>query len=259
MKKIKFVLFLVLIAFCTNNSFAYDVVGHRIVADVAYRNLTKKARNKVDKVLGKRGIIYDSSWPDEIKSDKSYDYSYAWHYQNLKPGLSDTDLKSMLEHPAFDGEHLFLAIQNMELRLKKNKNDKEALKFLVHFIGDLHQPLHLGHAEDLGGNKVFFKWFGNQENIHRIWDGLLIDTRKMSSSEYAQYLEDKFAPQEAELKQATMLESVEVSYHLANEIYAYNMSDTNTYHYIYHFMGDLDEMLYRGGMQLANILNDIYK
>ncbi len=256
-KKILFIL-LATVSFA-NAVFAYDVVGHRIVADVAYRNLTEQARQKVDKVLGKRGIIYTSSWADEIKSDQSYEYSYAWHYQNLKAGMGDTDLQLLLDKPASEGEHLFLAIQNMIGRLKKDKNDQEALKFLVHLTGDLHQPLHLGHPEDLGGNKIMFQWFGRQMNIHQIWDGQLIDSRKMSSSEYAQYLEDKFEKQKNEIKIYTIFDSVKASYILANSIYNYDMSDTNSYHYMYRYMNDLDRMLYRGGIQLANILNDIYK
>ncbi|MBP1617573.1 MAG: nuclease [Bacteroidetes bacterium] len=257
--KRKLLFIIIAIVSFANTLFAYDVVGHRIVADVAYRNLTEKARSQVDKVLGKRGIIYTSSWADEIKSDKSYDYSYVWHYQNLKAGMGNSDLQRLLDNPASNGEHLFLAMQNMITRLKKNKNDQEALKFLVHLTGDLHQPLHLGRPEDLGGNKVMFEWFGRQMNIHQIWDGQLIDSRKMSSSEYAQYLEDKFEKQKRGIKSYTIFDSVKASYVLANSIYNYDMSDTNSYHYIYRFMNDLDIMLYRGGIQLANILNDIYK
>ncbi len=196
----KFVLTIVVFVAFINSVLAYDVVGHRIVADIAYRNLTKKARKQVDKVLGTRGIIYTSSWADEIKSDKTFEYSYPWHYQNLKEGLSDSTLQQLLDNPAIEGEHLFLAIQSMENRLKRDKSDQEALKFLVHFIGDLHQPLHLGHFEDLGGNKIGIKWFGRQINIHQVWDEMLIDSRKMSSSEYAQYLEDKFENQKKEIK-----------------------------------------------------------
>lgn len=255
----KSVLVFFILAFFANSLFAYDVVGHRIVADVAYRNLTEQARQKVDKVLGKRGIIYTSSWADEIKSDQTYEYSYVWHYQNLKAGMGSADIQQLIDNPASDGEHLFFAMKNMIVRLKKDKNDKEALKFLVHLTGDLHQPLHLGRPEDLGGNKVMFQWFGRQMNIHQIWDGQLIDSRKMSSSEYAQYLEDKFEDQKAEVKAYSIFDSAKAAYVLANSIYNYDMSDTNSYHYIYRFMNDVDTMLYRGGVQLANILNEIYQ
>ena len=237
---------------------AYDAVGHRIVADIAYKNLTEKARIQVDEVLGKRGIVYEATWADEVRSDKKYDYSYPWHYQNLKDSLTNKDFKSLLESPKNEGEHLFYAIELMTNRLKKDRNDAEALKFLVHFVGDLHQPMHLGRKEDLGGNKVDAKWFGKQINLHSLWDGHLLETQKMSFSEYSQYLQDRFEPKKAELKKCTIVQSIEAGYSVRTQIYGYDNSDTNNYHYVYYFADKLDEMLYRGGIQLANVLNAIY-
>jgi len=132
------------------------------MADIAYQHLTNKARKQCDKALGKHGIIYQATWADEVRSDKNYDYSYKWHYQNLKDSMTTEDLKQLLENPTAEGEHLFYAINLMTDRLKKNPSDAEALKFLVHFTGDLHQPMHLGRAEDLGGNKVEMNWFGKK-------------------------------------------------------------------------------------------------
>jgi hypothetical protein len=238
---------------------AYDAVGHRIVADIAYKNLTEKARIQVDEVLGKRGIVYEATWADEVRSDKKYDYSYPWHYQNLKDSLTNKDFKSLLESPKNEGEHLFYAIELMTNRLKKDKNDAQALKFLVHFVGDLHQPMHLGRKEDLGGNKVDAKWFGKQINLHSLWDGHLLETQKMSFLEYSQYLQDRFEPKKSEFKKYTVIQSIEAGYSVRTQIYGYDNSDTNNYHYVYYFADKLDEMLYRGGIQLANVLNAIYK
>jgi len=147
----------------------------------------------------------------------------------------------------------------MTARLKKDKNDKEALKFLVHFVGDLHQPMHMGRKDDKGGNKVDFNWFGRKTNLHSVWDGALIENEKMSFSEFSQYLQDKFESRKAEIKKCSVLQSVEAVYSVRNSIYGYDTSDTSNYHYVYYFADKRDEMLYRGGIQLANILNAIYK
>lgn len=240
-------------------SYAYDAVGHRIIADIAYQNLTKKAKKQCDKVLGLHGIIYQATWADEIRSDKKFDYSYKWHYQNLKDNMTEAELQQLLNNPTAEGEHLFYAIKLMEDRLLKNTNDEEALKFLVHFVGDLHQPMHLGRAEDLGGNKVSMNWFGKNTNIHAVWDGQITDSKNMSYSEFSSYLQDKFNPRKKEFKNFNTLQSVKAAYAIRNAIYAYDNTDTNNHHYVYRFANDLDEMLYRGGMQLANILNAIYK
>lgn len=239
--------------------FAYDVVGHRIIARIAYDNLSDKAREETNKVLGTRGIIYQASWADELRSDSTYEYSYPWHYQNLKQGLTNDSLQNLWNNPTAEGEHLFMAIQSMIRRLKKNKDDSEALKFLVHFIGDLHQPLHLGREEDLGGNKIKMTWFGKPVNVHQVWDQYLIDSRKMSSLEYAQFLEDKFEPQNETFKKYNFMDAIESSYSIAQEIYSYDMTDTNPYHYSYHFVNVADTMLYRAGILLAKTLNDLYQ
>lgn len=238
---------------------AYDVVGHRIIADVAYQNLTGTARAQLDSLLGKRGLVYEASWADEIRSDTKYEYSYPWHYQNLNDNLTPGDISKLLATPDAEGEHLFYALHQMQRRLKKDKSDTEALKFLIHFTGDLHQPLHLGRLSDLGGNRIDYNWFGKRTNLHATWDGLLIEYRKMSYSEYSRYLQDKFEPKKAEFQKYSIPQSVEAVYVVRNMIYAYDYSDTNNYHYTYRFVGTLDEMLYRGGIQLANILNVIYK
>ena len=238
---------------------AYDVVGHRIVADIAYDNLTVNARTQVDNVLGKHGIVYDAGWADDVRSDSKYAYSYQWHYQDLDDNMTSADLKKLLDNPTAEGEHLFFAIDSMIVRLKKDKNDAEALKFLVHFVGDLHQPLHLGRKTDKGGNQVEYNWFGRKTNLHAVWDGSLIESKRMSYSEFSRYLQDKFEPRKAELKKHNLLQSVEATYAVRNMIYSYDSSDSNNYHYVYFFADKLDEMLYRGGIQLANILNSIYK
>ncbi len=238
---------------------AYDAVGHRIIADIAYQNLTEKARMQVDKVLGVHGIIYDATWPDDIRSDKKYAYSYKWHYQDLDDNMTTADIQKLLSNPKSEGEHLFFALDSLTNRLKTHKNDAEALKFLVHFVGDLHQPLHLGRKDDMGGNKVNIEWFGKTINIHSLWDSYLIENRKMSYTEFSHYLQDKFEPEKAKFKKYTVLQSIEAVYDVRNQIYNYTTSDTNSYHYVYHFSNELDEMLYRGGIQLSNILNSIYK
>ncbi|HOJ65426.1 MAG TPA: S1/P1 nuclease [Paludibacteraceae bacterium] len=252
---------LFVILFCAINFAlsAYDVTGHRIIASIAYQNLNAATRNRVDKLLGKQGIVYEAGWADEIRSDDNYAYSYQWHYQNLKDSLTSKDLKFLLEQPKAEGKHLFFALDSLSGELKKNPNNAEALKFIVHFVGDLHQPMHLGRVDDLGGNKIMVKWFGAKSNLHRVWDSQLLESSKYSYSEYSIYLQNKFEPQRATYQKFSLLQSVEAVYGLRNQIYAYDLpTETNNYKYIYLFSDKLDEMLYLGGIQLANVLNGIY-
>lgn len=241
------------------NTWAWDAVGHRIIGEIAYQHLTKKARTQCDKVLGTRGIVYQATWADEVRSDKEYDYSYKWHYQNLKDSLTTADLENLLANPTSEGEHLFYALNVMKDRLKANKNDGEALKFLVHFVGDLHQPMHLGRLDDLGGNKVSMKWFGKTMNLHSVWDGQITSSKNMSYTEYSNYLDDKYAPQLSEYKDYGILQSIVRAYEIRTKAYNYDDSKNNNYLYVYTFGNDVDEMLFRAGIQLSNQLNLIFK
>lgn len=241
------------------SAFAYDAVGHRIIADIAYQNLTPAAKKQVDLVLGTRGMIYEATWADEIRSDKNYAYSYQWHYQDLDDNMSEAQIKALLKNPTAEGKHLFYALDSLTSLLKKDKNNAEALKFIVHLTGDMHQPMHMGRKDDKGGNAVEYNWFGKKTNLHAVWDGSLIEYKRMSYTEYSQYLQDKFEPQKDKFKKCSIYESVAAGYGVRNDIYGYDYTERSNYLYAYKFMGSLDEMLYRGGLQLANILNSIFK
>jgi len=254
--KRKLILCVLLVSAVT--AFAFDAAGHRIVAEVAYDHLAKNTRQQVDKILGKRGLIYASTWADEVKSDDNYRYSYNWHFQDLDDSLSNEQIEHLYADKTAEGEHLFFAIDQMEKRLVKDKMDVEALKYLVHFIGDLHQPLHLGRKTDLGGNKVELRWFGKNIKLHALWDSYLIEEKQMSYKEYAEFLEDKFSGTSDEIAAMSLIQSIERTYEVRNLIYDYDYGDTNNFHYIYKMGGYLDEQLFRGGIMLAKILNDIY-
>ena len=249
---------LMLISVISFSAVAYDAVGHRIIADIAYNNLTAKAKKQCDKVLGKQGIIYASVWADEIRSDKQYDYSYKWHYQNLKDSLTMEQLGVLFKNPTAEGEHLFFAIDQLTQRLKKDKNDAEALKFLVHFMADLHQPMHLGRAEDLGGNKINVQWFGKSTNLHAVWDGMITEGQKMSYSEYSRFLQDSFEKVKAKKQAESLLQSVSNVYTLRTEVYNYGVDDKNNYIYMFKFASRNNEMLYSAGIQLAKRLNELF-
>lgn len=260
MKSNKFLLLAVFSFVFALGANAWDAVGHRIVAEIAYRNLTGKARRQVDAVLGTRGMVYQSSWPDEIKSDTIYPQSHVWHYQNLRAGLTEQDITDLYNNPKAEGEHLFYALDSLTKVLQTDKTDAVALKFVVHIMGDMFQPMHLGHPDDKGGNRVQMRWFGRGTNLHSLWDRWLIDNTQYSYSEYVTYLNDRYADQKKQLQQLSLLDCIFLTYDRQQQIYAYQETgDTNNYHYVYRFRRDLDLSLYTAGLQLAKTLNALYK
>src|SRR6185436_16787133 len=77
------------------------------------------------------------------------------------------------------------------------KQEKESLRMLIHLVGDIHQPLHVGRPGDRGGNDVKLKWFGSDSNLHRVWDSDMIDGTRLSYTELAESL---YKPNAAEVK-----------------------------------------------------------
>lgn len=251
---------LTIILLISQLGFSYGPIAHRAISLIAYAELTPKARKQVDLLLGKKGVVYTSTWADEVRSDSdNYSYSFPWHYQNLEKNLTNSQIEFLWNEPRSEGDHLFYAIQELVSRLKANKRDAEALKFLIHFIGDLHQPMHLGRKEDLGGNRVPYIWFGNTTNIHAVWDTNLVEHKKMSYTELAEYLTHKLKHRKQEFQFMNLVDVIQKSYGITTRIYEWDYNDKNNYRYVYHFNDDLDEMLYCGGIQLAKILNQLYK
>ncbi|MCQ2335534.1 MAG: S1/P1 nuclease [Paludibacteraceae bacterium] len=249
---------------------AWDAVAHRIVAEIAYRRLNKKAVAQVDKLLGKRGMVYTSSWADEIKSDTIYPNSYDWHFQNLNPGMTRADIDALYADKLKEGEHLFYAKDSLVkvLRLGKATPDElaDALKFVVHLSGDEFQPMHMGHADDKGGNRVLLTWFRERINLHSLWDSFLVAFPKYSYTEYVDFLMDTYGPQEEKVASKTELECLYDTYEAVNYVYQYQaekLTPEPPRHYEYRYHYDMKEMmnyqLYAAGIQLAKLLNEIYR
>lgn len=234
--------------------------GHRIVAQVAYDNLTPTAKEKIDKTLGIRGLVYWANWADEIRSDPAFKHCYTWHYQNLDPGLTDEEVaKCLTKHPNRSG-NLFNALDSLENVLRSDPYNTDALRFVIHFIGDFYCPMHLARQDDMGGNKVQVKWFKQNSSLHSIWDGTLINNMGYSYTEYAQFLEDTFSGKKNEIEKASNEEMLIKNYRFTQEIYEYlDTWQGNTYEYIYHFTPKLNWQLYTCGIRMAMLLNEIYK
>lgn len=241
-------------------SFAWGPKGHRIVAEVAYNHMSKKAIKQVDAILGTHGMIMWVNWPDEIKSDTVYPYSFNWHFQNLDGGLSDSAVVATMTDYPEEGGKLWRAVDSLQVELKRDRYNHDALVFFIHLIGDSYCPMHLAHADDRGGNKIKLMWFGAPTNLHRIWDENLIDSRGFSYTEYAKFLNDRFDKAHKNKPLPSRAEDAVVTYHIVEAIYAYQtLNDTNTYHYIYRFKNDMEWQLYEAGLRLASLLNEIYK
>ncbi|MEI6093192.1 MAG: S1/P1 nuclease, partial [bacterium] len=149
------------------------------------------------------------------------------------------------------------------LRDKKSaKEDKEiALKFLVHMIGDVHQPLHVGTKNDMGANKVWVKWFDESTNLHKLWDEGLIEFQKLSYTEYVSFIDKIGESQQRDWNKTSLLDWVEESRIISDKLHEglrVYKKHRLSYTYNYEYLELLNERLKQAGVRLAFFLNNIF-
>jgi hypothetical protein len=131
------------------------------------------------------------------------------------------------------------------------------LKYLVHLIGDIHQPLHVGRGEDRGGNDIKVKWFGDDSNLHRVWDTNMIDNYQMSYTELSSHLLRSFSSENIELLSEN--EWIDESQNKVKIIYSnVKNGDYLGYDYIYENFDIVKTQLFTAGYRLAGTLNEIF-
>ncbi|MBC7868072.1 MAG: S1/P1 nuclease [Gloeobacteraceae cyanobacterium ES-bin-316] len=242
---------------------AWGLLGHRIVGEIADRYLTKKAKKGVAGILGNESPAISANWADFIKSDTAYNYLSNWHYINLKAGLSKNEVISLLEKDTATNAYTKINFLAREL---KNDNLAKAdkilyLRMLIHLVGDVHQPLHVGRPEDLGGNRIRLLWFNEPYNLHQLWDDVLVSFQKLSYTEYVTAINYTSPDQRRTWQQEPVSLWFYDSYEIAAKIYADVKGNEDKLGYAYNFKykSIMEEQLLKAGVHLAGMLNEIFK
>ncbi len=130
---------------------------------------------------------------------------------------------------------------------------------LVHLIGDLHQPMHVGRLDDKGGNDIQVKWFNRGSNLHQVWDSNMINDFGMSYTELASNLPPLSKTQRNVVLKGDIYDWLEESQDLANEIYvSVEMGQKLYYRYSYVWFDTVEMQLEKGGLRLAKLLNGLF-
>ena len=231
--------------------------GHRVIGEIAQAHLSRKSQKVIKAILGDESLACASNWADFIRSDpQKYAYTFPWHYINL------ADNQNYKDNPSSKGD----IIQALELCKAKLKNrhvlsldsQRFYLRLLIHFVGDIHQPLHVGYAADKGGNTIKVKWFGKVSNLHKVWDEDIIDYTQLSYTEYAQILDSfKNKPKPEKIDLATWLQE---GLELRKMVYASTSQHNELgYRYVYDHIKLLENRLLIAGLRLSHLLNVLFK
>lgn len=251
------ILFFISIGGLQANEVIWGKTGHRTTGHIAQNHLNRKAKKAIAKLLDGQNLATASTFADEIKSDRKYREYSAWHYVNFSFG------KKYGEEPVNPAGDIITGIAKCKSVLQDPTTsdvDKAFyLKLLIHFIGDLHQPLHCGKADDKGGNDFQVRWFDQGTNLHKVWDSQMIDGYGMSYMELAESIDTLSKKERKKWQQGSVLDWAYESQTLAEKVYKSAKSGEKLrYGYSYENLDTVKEQLLKGGVRLAAVLNEIF-
>jgi len=239
------------------SEYDWGQTGHRVTGAIAEKYLSRKAKRNINKLLNGQSLAFISTYADEIKSDSNYRSYGPWHYVNV-PFESTYDA-----HFKSEKGDLVQGIDSCIKVLNDDDSSKEEkifnLKLLVHLIGDLHQPLHVGIGEDKGGNDFQVRWFGSGTNLHSVWDTKMIESYGMTYTELADNAKQLSKVELETIQSGNHYSWMEDSRTIVKDIYAHTESGEKlSYRYMYDYFGTVRTQLQKGGIRLAKVLNEIF-
>lgn len=250
---------------------AWGPVGHFTVGLLAQERLTPQAAQAVRDLLGNQNLGEVANWADEVRGNGQYRPSTWFHFEKIPNNTKFIDnIKQMPEWQKKKGGVVAAILYGREL-LRDSSTPKQTkidiLKFIVHFVGDVHQPLHSGLPEDKGGVTVQVVWFGREMNLHRIWDSGMMMTGHSnimdyskpvptSSANFVRYLNQNFSPGSVDTKlnvEGWLNESLAMRPALYDTIYSTDQTKYQNLH-----LKELDTRIFSAGLRLAALLNDTF-
>lgn len=240
-------------------AFGWGQTGHRVTGAIAENHLTPAAKAAIARLLPNESLAEASTYPDEMRSNPSEYWrkiTPPWHYVTVPKHKHYHDVGAPEQGDAYT------ALKAFTSTLKSKKSGREekqrALRFIVHIIGDLHQPLHAGNGTDRGGNDVKVRFFWEDSNLHTVWDSKMLDGKKLSYTEWTRWLDRKITAKDIDTwSKATPEEWIAESTQIRDTIYpedANNMS----YDYVYEHLPVAKQRLQQAGIRIATYLNTIF-
>jgi hypothetical protein len=246
-----FLLFLLL-----PQAWAWGNEGHRIIADIAWDHLNHATLEKLRPFLGDSDLASISTWADDIRS--AHEETAPWHYVDIPKDASGYDLKDC------PGDNCVVAQITKFARIVGDPQQPwaardEALKFLVHFVGDLSQPFH-ALADARGGNDIPVTVFGSAQcgayacNLHSVWDTQLIDHTGLREHLYARELEKLIAADHLKAGPDDPVAWANESLQLARQARVQPQANIDQDYYLRE-RPVVDRQLALAGLRLARLLN----
>jgi hypothetical protein len=233
---------------------AYGPIGHIIAGLAAEPLLCASARREIDTLSDGASLADLGLWADRIRGDERWRQAAPWHYVNIPDGVRP----AAFVHPP-EGD-VIEAIGRFSVTLVDTRRPHaerlDALRFLVHFIVDVHQPLHVGRADDRGGNTIDVHYETETVNLHAFWDTDAIALASMKARAYAAHIAPRVAQFAAVDTRSRVLEWAEESMRLRRDVYDFDaVSGQLSPAYLGRARAITEDRLVQAAARLANALN----
>jgi hypothetical protein len=239
--------FILLQSECAN---AWGSEGHKIVDKVAYTKVNKSVLDSIQYYLGDIRFADAGTWMDEVRSNHDFDYMKQWHYINIEKGSIYDPHSSNNIVSALDS-----SIEHLKHRDRYSREQVGIdIKILMHLIGDLHQPLHVGYGVDRGGNSVEVSFLGHTSNLHKVWDSEIIRHDEITAETCLEFLRYADLPP---VKSIDVISWMNESRKELDAVYDFKNGIIDEA-YCAKNKSFIEEDLDRAGLRLAFILNSIF-
>lgn len=250
-----------MVCLAPHQALSWGTSGHSIIAEIAQRRLDPGPLRRVKELLGGEvSLASIAAWADDVVLSRPN--TLNWHFVNIPFAANEYDPQRDCS-PGPKGDCVINAIQRASATLQDATRPKperrEALMFLVHFVGDVHQPLHCADRNDAGGSQLLVTFFGTQSSLHLVWDVSIIERRTFDWGEFVDTLETKWLPGKdlTELQKGGPIEwaleahkaAVDVAYVLPDD---FNLGDA----YYARALPVVERQLAFAGLRLARLLNE---
>lgn len=264
-------------------AFAWGQIGHRAVCEIAEKKVSVRTRQALRGILGKRSLADSCTYMDDVRShpDRATYGKYAdWHFIEIPDGRNVENAPRSAKGDALE------AMEKMEQKLKSRTGSAlerfEALAFLGHLMGDVHQPLHVGNGLDRGANQCTVSYFKKITNLHSLWDDGMIEGRELSFTELARFVDILDPKVEAGYRNGDYRDWITESMQLRDSLYPQVTVDGNVvpgrpyckpreegpvpekmipqlgYEYAFQMKELQDRRLVQAGIRLAVVLDRIF-
>jgi len=239
------------------SAFGWGAAGHTLIGMAAEPLLCPNAAEESARFDNGGSLRRLGSWADQIRSEAQWAHTAPWHYVNIPDGGDPRRPQDDAAGNVIIAIEQFIAVTGSATATPQQRAN--ALRFLVHFVADIHQPLHVGRLEDRGGNAIDVVYRNRETNLHYFWDSDVIALKGIETDEYARLIADRVAFAAETQRGSSARDWAAQVFDLRPQVYGFNLrTGALSDQYLQTAAMIAEQQIILAAANLANTLNGIF-